>query len=326
MRLIDVPKAFATDEQCLAYLEAKRWPRGVRCPVCGAKEVSTITRTVDESSKKKQNKRKQLYQCLESTCKQQFSATSGTIFHDSHLPLEKWFMAIALLVDAKKSMSALQLSRHLDCNYRTAWYLAHRIREAMVDADGPKMTGVVEVDETYIGGKQRGHKRKLRNKDVVIGVRERGGPVRLVHTKDATADTIFTVMRDHVSKDAEAIMTDDNPVYNFKMTQFRHVPHKTIKHRRHVYAKGNVYTNTVESAFSLFKRALVGSFHQVSIKHLQRYLNEFGYRFNRRETADMFEQTVERMAGIGAMPYSKLIEQNAFTPFVRPAPKNAEPF
>ncbi len=321
MKLIDVPKAFATDEQCLAYLEAKRWPHGVRCPVCGAKEVSTITRTVDETKtrkEKKQNKRKQLYQCLEPTCKQQFSATSGTIFHDSHLPLEKWFMAIALLVDAKKSMSALQLSRHLDCNYRTAWYLAHRIREAMVDPDAPKMTGIVEVDETYIGGKQHGHKRKLRNKDVVIGVRERGGPVRLVHTKDATADTIFTVMKDHVSKDAEAIMTDDNPVYNFKMTQFRHVPHKTIKHRRHVYAKGNVYTNTVESAFSLFKRALAGSFHQVSIKHLQRYLNEFGYRFNRREMADMFEQTVARMAGIGAMPYSKLVEQNAFTPFVRP--------
>jgi transposase-like protein len=314
MKLIDVPKAFATDEMCLVYFEAKRWPNGVRCTICGAKEVSKITR-----KSKSKNVRAQVYQCLEKTCKTQFSATSGTLFHDSHLPLGKWFMAIALLVDAKKSMSALQLSRHLDCNYRTAWYLAHRIREAMVDSDGPKMTGIVEVDETYVGGKQRGHRHKLRNKDVVIGVRERGGPVRLVHTKDATADTIFRVMKDHVSKDAEAIMTDDNPVYNFKMTQFRHVRHRTIKHRRHVYAKGDVYTNTVESAFSLFKRALAGSFHQVSIKHLQRYLNEFGYRFNRREAADMFEQTVARMAGIGAMPYTKLVEQNAFTPFVRPS-------
>jgi hypothetical protein len=141
-------------------------------------------------------------------------------------------MAIALLVDAKKSMSALQLSRHLGCNYRTAWYLAHRIREAMVDNDGPKMTGVVEIDETYVGGKQRGHKSKLKNKDVVIGIRERGGPVRLVHTKDASADTIFRVMSDTVSKNTEAIMTDENPVYNFKMTQFRHVRHRTIKHKR----------------------------------------------------------------------------------------------
>ena len=178
MKLIDVTKAFASDEQCLAYLEASRWPDGVRCTVCGAKEVSKITRKT-----KSKNKRAQVYQCLEKTCNSQFSATNGTIFHDSHLPLNKWFMAIALLVDAKKSMSALQLSRHLACNYRTAWYLAHRIREAMVDGEGPKFEGVVEVDETYIGGRQRGHKSKLKNKDVVIGIRERGGPLRLVHTK-----------------------------------------------------------------------------------------------------------------------------------------------
>jgi transposase-like protein len=153
MKLIDVTKAFASDEQCLAYLEASRWPDGVRCPVCGAKEISKIRRKVTAKTK---NKRAQLYQCLEPSCKSQFSATTGTIFHDSHLPLNKWFMAVALLVDAKKSMSAFQLSRHLGVNYRTAWYLAHRIREAMVDTDGPKLTGVVEVDETYIGGKQRG--------------------------------------------------------------------------------------------------------------------------------------------------------------------------
>jgi transposase-like protein len=206
MKLIDVTKAFQSDEQCLAYLEKSRWPDGVRCPICGAKEVSTITRKT-----KSKNKRAQVYQCLEKTCKSQFSATNGTIFHDSHLPLSKWFMAIALLVDAKKSMSALQLSRHLGVNYRTAWYLAHRIREAMVDANAPKLTGVIEMDETYIGGKQRGHKDKKRNKDVVIGVRERGGQVRLVHTKDATADTLYTVAAQHISKNAEAIMTDENP-------------------------------------------------------------------------------------------------------------------
>jgi hypothetical protein len=312
MKLIDVSKAFASDEQCLAYLEKSRWPDGVRCPTCGAKEVSTITRkTVTK------NKRAQVYQCLEPTCKGQFSATNGTIFHDSHLPLSKWFMAIALLVDAKKSMSALQLSRHLDCNYRTAWYLAHRIREAMIDNDGPKMTGVVEVDETYIGGKQRGHKSKLKNKDVVIGVRERGGKLRLVQTPDNKQDTLYQVIADNVSNKAEAIMTDENPAYDFRLTQFRKVRHGRIKHRNKVYVKGDVHTNTVESAFSLLKRGLIGSFHQVSIKHLQRYLNEFGYRFNRREDADLFEQTVSRMTGAKTMPYRKLVERNAFTPFVR---------
>ena len=313
MKLIDVTKAFQSDEQCLAYLEASRWPDGVRCPTCGAKEISRITRV-----SKSKNVRTQLYQCLEKTCKGQFSATEGPIFHKSHLPLNKWFMAIALLVDAKKSMSALQLSRHLDCNYRTAWYLAHRIREAMVDANAPKLTGVVEMDETYIGGKQRGHKNKKRNKDVVIGIRERGGQVRLVHTKDATTDTLYEVAAQHISKNAEAIMTDENPAYNFRMTQFQRVRHARIKHRDRVYVKGDVHTNTVESAFSLLKRGLIGSFHQVSIKHLQRYLNEFGYRFNRREDADIFEQTVSRMAGGKALPYRKLVERNAFTPFVRP--------
>jgi transposase-like protein len=314
MRLIDVTKAFANDEQCLAYFEKRRWPDGVRCTVCGAKEVSKITR-----KSKSKNKRAQVYQCLEKSCKVQFSVTSGTLFHDSHLPLSKWFMAIALLVDAKKSMSALQLSRHLSCNYRTAWYLAHRIREAMIEPDAPKLTGVVEVDETYIGGKQRGNKNKLRNKDVVIGVRERGGALRLVHTKDNQQSTLYDVVAKHVSKDAQAIMTDENPAYNFKLTQFHNVRHGRIKHRNHVYVKGDVHTNTVESAFSLFKRGIIGSFHSVSIKHLQRYLNEFGYRFNRREDADIFEQTVSRMAQGKALPYAKLTEENAFTPFVRPS-------
>ena len=151
MRLIEVSTAFATDEQCLAYLEHKRWPNGVRCPVCGAAKVSKITR-----KSKTKNKRAQVYQCLETSCKSQFSATTGTLFHDSHLPLSKWFSAIALIVDAKKGKSALELSRNLKCNYRTAWYLSHRIREAMNEPDGLKLTGTVEMDETYIGGRERG--------------------------------------------------------------------------------------------------------------------------------------------------------------------------
>jgi transposase-like protein len=316
MKLIDVPKAFTTDEQCLAYLEASRWPDGVRCTVCGCKEVSKITRKV---TTKTDNKRATVYQCLEKSCNSQFSATNGTIFHASHLPLYKWFMAIALLVDAKKSMSALQLQRHLGINYRTAWYMAHRIREAMTEGEGPKLTGVVEVDEVYLGGKQRGQKGKLKNKDVVIGIRERKGPARLVHTENAKAGTVYEVVAKHISKDAQATMTDENPIYNFRMTQFKNARHGRIRHKSGIYVQGDVHTNTVESTFSLFKRALIGSFHQVSIKHLQRYLNEFGYRFNRREDADLFEQTVSRMCAGKALPYAKLTEENAFTPFVRPS-------
>jgi hypothetical protein len=324
MKLIEVTKAFATEEQCLAYLEAKRWPNGIRCLTCGSKEISRITRKV---SKKTDNKRAQLYQCLEPTCKQQFSATTGTIFNGSHLSLDKWYMAIALIVDAKKGMSALQLQRHLKVNYRTAWYLAHRIREAMNDPDGLKLTGTVEIDETYIGGKQRGNKRKRLNKDVVLGIRQRGGPLRLVHVKDSKQGTLYDVIAKHVdSTTTKAIMTDDAGAYNFRLTKFHNIPHSKIRHSRREYVKGDVHTNTVENSFSLLKRAVIGTYHQLSIKHLQRYLNEFSYRFNRREDAELFENTVMRMAGVKPMPYSKLIEQNAFTPFVRPTPKSAEPF
>jgi hypothetical protein len=261
MKLIDVTKSFATEEQCLAYLEASRWPDGVRCTVCGGEEVSKITRKT--ASK---NKRAQIYQCLENSCKSQFSATNGTIFSDSHLPLNKWFMAIALLVDAKKSMSALQLSRHLACNYRTAWYLAHRIREAIVDTTIPKMTGIVEVDETYIGGRNRFPGRSTRQKDAVIGIRQRGGPLRFIKADGLTREKLYDVIAEHVSNKVETIMTDEFPSYNFKETQFQG-KHKRIKHKEKVYVRGNVHTNTVGSAFSLLKRGITGSFHQVSIKH-----------------------------------------------------------
>lgn len=313
MRLIEISSAFANDEKCLAYLEASRWPNGVRCPICGAKEISKITR-----KSKTKNKRAQLYQCLEKSCKQQFSVTTGTIFHDSHLPLSKWFTAVALIVDAKKGMSALQLSRHLKCNYRTAWYLSHRIREAMTDPEGLKLTGTVEMDETYIGGRQRGMKNMLKNKDVVMGLRQRGGPLRLIQLKDTKKETIYEAVAKHVDRKVEKIMTDDSWSYDFRITQFRNAKHRTITHSKHQYVKGEVHTNTVESAFSLLKRGVVGTYHQLSIKHLQRYLNEFSYRFNRREDADLFEQTVSRMAGVPQMPYAKLVEENAFTPFVRP--------
>ena len=166
MNLIDVTKQFPTDEECLGYIEKMRWPDGVvRCPTCGVDKISRITRTANTVTRKKKDgterthkQRTGIFQCLEPTCKQQFSATSGTIFNDSHLPLHKWFMALAIVVDAKKSISANQLKEHLGIgSYRTAWYLAHRIRKAMEDESGPfeQLRGVVEIDETYIGGKTK---------------------------------------------------------------------------------------------------------------------------------------------------------------------------
>lgn len=145
MSVIDVTAEFRTDDDCLAYLETMRWPDGIRCPVCGGERISRITR---KSMSK--NKRTRIYQCLERSCKQQFSATAGTIFNDSHLPLTKWFMALALIVDSQKSMSAKELQGSLDIgSYKTAWYMAHRIRRAMENDAQTNLMGAVEADGTY---------------------------------------------------------------------------------------------------------------------------------------------------------------------------------
>src|ERR1700747_863344 len=194
MKLIDVTKRFVNDEQCLDYIEQMRWPNGICCVHCGVLNVSKITR-----EKKGKNQRTRIYPCLEKECGKQFSATSGTIFNDSHLPLTKWFLAIALICEAKKGMSACQLQRHLGCNYRTAWYLAHRIREAMQDPNAPKLKGVIVIDETYLGGRHRSNWRRLRKKDVVMGIRERGGDLRLIHIEDNTSQDLGKQIRKHVA-------------------------------------------------------------------------------------------------------------------------------
>jgi transposase-like protein len=303
MHLIDVTKELATEEQCLAYIEKMRWPNGVRCATCGAKEVSAIAR---KSNGK--NKRAQLYQCLEPTCKQQFTATSGTIFHDTHLPLNKWFMAIALIVDAKKGISAKQLERTLQINYRTAWHLSHRIRHAM-QSEGGLLSGTVEIDEVYIGGKQRGNKGKYTNKDCVLGIRQRGGNLKLVKIPNRTQAEIEDAVLMHVDSSVERIITDDMASYKFSGTALHNAKHDRINHSRKVYVKGDIHTNTVESSFSLLRRAIIGSYHQLSIKHLQRYLDEFSYRYNRRDAKDIFEQTVTRLSSGTALPYKRLVAQ-----------------
>src|SRR5208282_110246 len=295
MNLIDVTKSLATEEQCLDFLEHMRWPQGMRCPVCGGEKISRITRTVNETKK---NKRPRLYACLEPTCKNRFTSTAGTVFHRSHLPLSTWFMAIAIVMDAKKGMSAVQLQEHLGIgSYRTAWYMVHRIRKAMVELFPTKLSGTVEVDETYIGGKarRRGVARKPRpKKDMVIGMRERGGRVRFFHVPDLKADTMKKLLDRHIAVDTKRIMTDASVIYDFAMDKDFQKKHDSVNHSQEWVKPGDieVHTNTVESAFSLLKRGLIGSFHRVSIKHLHRYLAEFEHRFNSRKDHNRFEQMV----------------------------------
>src|SRR5208337_5195020 len=171
---------FASDEHCLEYVEQMRWPDGiVRCPTCGDKNVKRVMREA-----KSKNKRPWFYLCLEKTCHQQFSPTAGTLFADSHLPLITWFHAIGLVLNAKNGISAAQLQRDLGLGgYKTAWYLLHRIRESMGDAIPQPLGGTVEIDETYVGGKQRrkGNAASMLNKSVVMGAIERGGELRFEH-------------------------------------------------------------------------------------------------------------------------------------------------
>jgi hypothetical protein len=300
MKLIDVHKQFNTEDKCLDYLEAMRWPSGLCCIKCGSVNVSKITREA-----KGRNKRLRIYQCLEKECKHQFSATSGTIFNDTHLPIVKWFLAIALICEAKKGISACQVQRHLGVNYRTAWHLCHRIREAM--KEGGLLTGVVETDATYISPKKprKGFpKPKKQKADVVLGMIERGGRLRLVPVADEKMSIVEPVMIQHISQDA-FLQTDKAMTYDI-IGRRNFGGHRMIDHIR-TYGEGDNHTNTIENAFSLLKRGIYGTFHQVSVKHLGRYCNEFSYRFNRRgEQLQMFDGTLKNILNEKALPYKKL--------------------
>jgi transposase-like protein len=299
MKLIDVTRQFSTEDSCLDYLESMRWPHGLACVHCGEMgRVSKITRTAGK------NKRTRIYQCL--ACKKQFSATSGTIFNDSHLPLTKWFMAIAMICEAKKGMSAMQVQRHLGVNYRTAWHLCHRIREAM--QDGGLLCGVVEADHTYFSARKPRKGKpyvKKEQTDVVLGMIERGGKLRLIPVKDATREITAPVLSKHISPDA-LLQTDAHTTFEIIGNRGPFAGHRMINHRKH-YAVGDNHTQCIESAFSLLKRGVYGTFHKVSIKHLGRYCNEFSYRFNRRNAQlEMFGVTVKNLVRGKALQYKEL--------------------
>lgn len=297
---------FASDEDCLKYIQEMRWPDGiVRCPECGCKDVARVERS---TSKKGKNRRGWFFLCGEKTCRNQFSPTSGTLFHDTHLPLIVWFHAIVLILNAKKGISAAQLQRDLGIGgYKTAWYLNHRIREAMREGSLPLLGGIVEIDETYLGGRQRGHAGKLKNKDLVMGLRERKGPVRLISAKDKAANTWASILAQNLKEtEVQYVMTDDSSQARSALSGSD--KHQIVHHTAGEYVRGIVHTNSVESAFSLLKRGLVGTFHQLSIKHLQRYLNEFSYRFNRRKSLDAFDETVGRMCGFPPLKFAVLTE------------------
>ena len=285
---------YGTDEKCREILTKLRWPEGVTCPRCKEREVCYL-----ESRKQ--------FECA--SCRYQFSVTTGTIFNDTHLPLEKWFAAIYLLCEAKKGMSACQVQRTLGISYKTAWFLCHRIRAAMVESQKPMLDGKIEMDETYVGGKQwfKGKSARLSNKEIVLGIRKRGGELRFFHTKDARSGTLLKYIRENLSEDFEVLFTDDARAYRgAAMESRKQGRHKTIRHKLGIYAKGDIHTNTIENAFSLLKRGIMGSWHRVSAKHLQAYCEEMAFRFNRRNRPDLFTDTLRHMITAPALTFERL--------------------
>jgi len=290
--------AYGSEDRCRTILEELRWPDGPQCPRCQSTKLSRMY------------KRDQ-FDC--DSCGYQFSVTAGTIFHDSHLPLRKWFVAVYLMTESRKGISANQIKRMLGIgSYKTAWYLCHRIRAAMVEADPAPLCGVVEADETYIGGKPRYKAAtkqeaswiRVRNKIIVLGAVERGGKLRVRMVPNARKATIKGFLGDVVADSAEAIYTDEFKSY--QTIGDEDTIHDSVNHREGEYVRGVVHTNTMESAWSLFDRAVIGAYHKLTAKHLPAYLSEFEWRFNNRENPYLFRDTLTRLVAAEAMPYKAL--------------------
>ncbi len=299
--LVELIAQFGDEQHCRNYLEAIRWHDGVRCPRCDGVKISSIL------------KRDQ-HNCDNDSCRYQFSVTAGTIFHDTHLPLMKWFLATFLLCQSRKGMSANQLKRMLGVSYKTAWYLCHRIRAAMAAVDAEPLSGTVEVDETYVGGKpKRGSKRgRGTPKEIVIGIRQRGGDLRFFHAQDVKSGTLTKYIKENVSHDVDVVMTDDFPSYPKAIRQAGVLgEHQSINHSKGIYAIGDLHTNTVESAFSLLKRGIIGTWHRVSAKHLPAYLDEMTWRFNNRKNPFLFRDTIKRMLNAENMEFKELVMAKA---------------
>jgi transposase-like protein len=295
LKILGLPASAQDEDSARAFLERLRWPDGPICPHCRAGKPYRIT----PKPESKRPARKGLFKCRNKNCRKQFTVTVGTIFEDSRIPLHKWLMSVHFLCSSKKGMSALQLSRMLGVTYKTAWFMCHRIRLAMKKMPFiKKLEGVVEVDETWIGGKKRGLgvKEAKARKSPVMALVERGGNMRAKPIRNLARKTLHREILGAVSVDS-TIMTDEFSSYQGIGERFLG-GHETVNHSDYEYVRGNASTNTVESFFALLKRGIHGTFHHVSPKHLHRYTDEFAFRWNSRKVTDE-ERSIRALQGIG---------------------------
>ena len=300
MNLFSLAKSFPTEDAAVEYWIQTRWPDGVRCVACDHETVYRI------QTAGKTGKPSLIFECAK--CQLHFSPTAGTLFHDSHLPLQKWFTAIALMCEGKKGISANQMKRHLGVTYKTAWFMCHRIRKAMSDDSIDPLGSegqVIEVDESFVGGitQRLGPKEGKRRKVKVLGIAEQGGRVHLRKIKNLKSDTIAPILNASISPNASEIHTDGSTRYVNIVPTRKHV---RGNHAKEIKAGGPLSNPTIEGAFSLFKRGVVGSYHKLGEEHMDAYLGEFCWRQNRRkEQPEMFDMALENMTR-EPLPYAKL--------------------
>jgi transposase-like protein len=282
-----LPAIYSDDNAAREHLETLLWPEGPVCPHCGNSAPDRITKLAGKST------RPGVYKCKE--CRKPFSVTVGTVFERSHIPLHQWVYAVHLYTSSKKGFSAHQLHRTLKVTYKTAWFMSHRIREAMKDTGPVEAMGgsgaIVEADETYFGqletprvskqrqGRPYKNKRGPGSKRAVVGLVERGGKARMFHVDNATKADVARVVRTHVSRES-TLHTDESKLYVKLGTEFS--AHHTVCHSANEYVRGEVHTNTIEGVFSIFKRGMKGVYQHCGEAHLHRYLAEFDFRYNHR--------------------------------------------
>lgn len=281
INLNDLAQHFSDAEAARQFLEAQRWPNGPVCPHCDSKSAYKLKPKADS----KKPVRPGVYKCAE--CREQFTVTVGTIFEDSHIPLNKWLLAFHLLCASKKGMSAHQLHRMLGVSYKSAWFMAHRIRYAMSQPSfKAKMQGVVECDETYVGGKGKTQFRGRATgatRTAVVSVIQRGGDARSFPVTRVTADNLRGILKKNVERSAH-VCTDQFSGYIGLDSRF--ASHQTVNHSEGEYSRGWVHVNNAEGFFATLKRGIHGVYHHVGQHHLHRYLGEFDFRYNTRKNKD----------------------------------------
>lgn len=272
--ILDFQKHFDTDEKCREFLELQRWCTTPGCPHCGSTNVHRFATN---------NK---IFKCREKVCRKKFSVTVGTIYENTKIPLTKWFLATYILSVHSKGISSLQLANWLDVTQKTAWFLNHRIREMLTDKAPQLLNGIVEVDETYVGGKisnKHASKRKktetLDNKTMVFGAVQREGKVVTKIIPNTTKESLVNSVNETVEEGA-VMVTDEHVGYRGLAKKYRHVK---VNHSAQEYVRGAAHTNTLEGFWSLLKRQINGIHHSVSPKHLQRYCNEASFRYNQKK-------------------------------------------